>query len=79
MGFPSQAANRGRRARRRSIHSPHRGATFWRREGATNGHFARVRALLPPHLHRPIEAEHNLLLTHPDVVVDAVLDWMKRE
>jgi pimeloyl-ACP methyl ester carboxylesterase len=38
-------------------------------------HVARVRTLLPPHLHCPIEAEHNLLLTHPDVVVDSVLSW----
>jgi len=38
-------------------------------------HIARVRALLPPHLHCEIEAEHNLLLTHPDVVADAVLRW----
>lgn len=38
-------------------------------------HIARVRALLPPHLHCEIEAEHNLLLTHPDVVADALLRW----
>jgi len=38
-------------------------------------HIARVRALLPPHLHCAIDAEHNLLLTHPDVVADAVLRW----
>jgi pimeloyl-ACP methyl ester carboxylesterase len=42
-------------------------------------HVARVRALLPPHLHCPIEAEHNLLLTHPDVVVDALLRWKTRQ
>ncbi len=41
-------------------------------------HIARVRALLPAHLHHPIAAEHNLLLTHPDVVVDAVLGWIRR-
>jgi pimeloyl-ACP methyl ester carboxylesterase len=42
-------------------------------------HIARVRALLPAHVHCPIDAEHNLLLTHPDVVVDAVRGWMRRE
>lgn len=42
-------------------------------------HIARVRALLPPHLHCPIDAEHNLLLTHPDVVVDAVLRWTTQQ
>ena len=41
-------------------------------------HIARVRALLPGHTHCPIDAEHNLLLTHPEVVVDAVLGWMRR-
>jgi pimeloyl-ACP methyl ester carboxylesterase len=41
-------------------------------------HIARVRALLPSHLHHPIAAEHNLLLTHPDVLVDALLDWIRR-
>jgi pimeloyl-ACP methyl ester carboxylesterase len=38
-------------------------------------HIARVREVLPSHLHCRIEAEHNLLLTHPEVVVDAVLRW----
>jgi len=31
-------------------------------------HVARVRTLLPPHSHCPVAAEHNLLLTHPEVV-----------
>ena len=35
-------------------------------------HIARVRALLPPHAFCPIPAEHNLLLTHPQSVVDAL-------
>jgi pimeloyl-ACP methyl ester carboxylesterase len=38
-------------------------------------HVARVRELLPPHLHCRIDAEHNLLLTHPDAVVDALIRW----
>ena len=41
-------------------------------------HIARVRALLPTHSHCPIDAEHNLLLTHPDVVVEAVLGWIRQ-
>jgi len=41
-------------------------------------HVARVRALLPPHLHCEIEAEHNLLLTHPDAVADALVSWKTR-
>jgi pimeloyl-ACP methyl ester carboxylesterase len=40
-------------------------------------HVARVRALLPPHLHCAIPAEHNLLLTHPEAVVDALLRWSR--
>ena len=40
-------------------------------------HIAQVRALLPMHLHCPIEAEHNLLLTHPDAVADTLLSWRK--
>jgi pimeloyl-ACP methyl ester carboxylesterase len=40
-------------------------------------HLARVRALLPPHSHCPVSAEHNLLLTHPHVVVDALVAWSK--
>jgi len=38
-------------------------------------HVARVRSLLPPHSHCPVPAEHNLLLTHPDAVVAALVDW----
>jgi pimeloyl-ACP methyl ester carboxylesterase len=38
-------------------------------------HVARVRSLLPPHSHCPVPAEHNLLLTHPDAVVDALVSW----
>ena len=38
-------------------------------------HVARVRALLPRHSHCPVSAEHNLLLTHPDAVVKALIDW----
>jgi pimeloyl-ACP methyl ester carboxylesterase len=40
-------------------------------------HVARVRSLLPPHSHCPVAAEHNLLLTHPEVVVNALVDWVK--
>ena len=40
-------------------------------------HVARVRSLLPSHSHCSIKAEHNLLLTHPDAVVDALLKWTK--
>jgi pimeloyl-ACP methyl ester carboxylesterase len=36
---------------------------------------ARVRSLLPPHTHCPIPAEHNLLLTHPDAVAEALVKW----
>jgi pimeloyl-ACP methyl ester carboxylesterase len=42
-------------------------------------HVARVRALLPPHSHCPIDAEHNLLLTHPDVVADWMCRWNKQQ
>lgn len=35
-------------------------------------HIARVRALLPPHAHCVVPAEHNLLLTHPGHVVAAL-------
>ncbi len=42
-------------------------------------HIARVRALLPPHLHCAIDAEHNLLLTHPDIVVGAILQWIRQQ
>ncbi|MEJ0084951.1 MAG: alpha/beta fold hydrolase [Pseudomonadota bacterium] len=38
-------------------------------------HIARVRSLLPSHAHCPVGAEHNLLLTHPQVVVDALVKW----
>lgn len=40
-------------------------------------HLARVRSLLPPHSHCPVSAEHNLLLTHSDAVVDALVKWSK--
>jgi hypothetical protein len=40
---------------------------------------ARVRSLLPTHSHSRIKAEHNLLLTHPDAVVDSVLAWSGRK
>ncbi len=39
-------------------------------------HIAQVRALLPVHEHRSIAAEHNLLLTHPDLVVAALEHWL---
>jgi len=39
-------------------------------------HLARVRSLLPPHSHCPVAGEHNLLLTHPEVVVNALVEWM---
>jgi 3-oxoadipate enol-lactonase/4-carboxymuconolactone decarboxylase len=42
-------------------------------------HVARVRSLLPTHSHSRIKAEHNLLLTHPDAVVDAMLAWSGRK
>ena len=42
-------------------------------------HVARVRSLLPPHSHCPVPAEHNLLLTHPDSVVNALVDWMREK
>jgi pimeloyl-ACP methyl ester carboxylesterase len=41
-------------------------------------HVARVRSLLPPHSHCPVPGEHNLLLTHPEVVVEALVDWTAR-
>jgi hypothetical protein len=31
------------------------------------------------HSHWPLPAEHNLLLTHPDVVVDALVNWLGLE
>ena len=40
-------------------------------------HVARVRSLLPPHRHVALPAEHNLLLTHPDDVVGALVHWSK--
>ena len=40
-------------------------------------HIAQMRSLLPPHTHCPIKAEHNLLLTHPDAVVSAMLSWSR--
>lgn len=39
-------------------------------------HVARVRSLLPPHAHRSLPAEHNLLLTHPEPVVAALQEWL---
>ena len=41
-------------------------------------HVARVRSLLPRHQHVSLPAEHNLLLTHPDEVADALLRWRGR-
>jgi pimeloyl-ACP methyl ester carboxylesterase len=38
-------------------------------------HIEHVRTLLPDHAHRSIDGEHNLLLTHPDEVVDALRRW----
>ena len=38
-------------------------------------HIARVRSLLPNHSHLAIKAEHNVLLTHPEEVVEAVRAW----
>ena len=35
-------------------------------------HVARVRSLLPAHQHVSLDAEHNLLLTHPDAVADVL-------
>ncbi len=40
-------------------------------------HVARVRSLLPAHSHCRVAAEHNLLLTHPNAVVSALVDWLK--
>lgn len=40
-------------------------------------HVTRVRSLLPQHSHQALKAEHNLLLTHPDAVVDVLTDWLK--
>ena len=38
-------------------------------------HIARIRRLLPNHRHHEIAgAEHNLLLTHPRAVVDAMCE-----
>ncbi|MGC3981819.1 MAG: alpha/beta hydrolase [Steroidobacteraceae bacterium] len=39
-------------------------------------HVTRIRSLLPSHTYRQVNAEHNLLLTHPDAVVSTVLDWL---
>lgn len=41
-------------------------------------HIARIRALLPAHAHVAVPAEHNLLLTHPDGVVDALVNWLRQ-
>ena len=40
-------------------------------------HVARVRELLPKHHHFPLQAEHNLLLTHPEDVVQALVRWAR--
>jgi pimeloyl-ACP methyl ester carboxylesterase len=40
-------------------------------------HIARVRALLPGHHHLSLQAEHNLLLTHPEDVVQALVRWAR--
>jgi len=40
-------------------------------------HVARVRSLLPPHRHISLQAEHNLLLTHPHEVADALIRWLR--
>jgi pimeloyl-ACP methyl ester carboxylesterase len=39
-------------------------------------HVASVRSVLPPHQHVSLDAEHNLLLTHPDSVVNALNHWV---
>ena len=39
------------------------------------GHLAQVRALLPAHEHFALDAEHNLLLTHPNEVVEELVRW----
>jgi pimeloyl-ACP methyl ester carboxylesterase len=40
-------------------------------------HVARVRSMLPAHRHLSLPAEHNLLLTHPEAVVQELLAWTK--
>jgi pimeloyl-ACP methyl ester carboxylesterase len=41
-------------------------------------HVARLRQLLPVHTHREIvDAEHNVLLTHPQAVVAALADHLR--
>jgi len=40
-------------------------------------HITLVRTLLPPHTHCAIKAEHNLLLTHPEEVVAALIRFAK--
>jgi pimeloyl-ACP methyl ester carboxylesterase len=40
-------------------------------------HATRVRSLLPKHSHRALKAEHNLLLTHPQEIVDETVAWLK--
>jgi len=40
-------------------------------------HLAQVRTLLPGHDHCSIAAEHNLLLTHPDEVVQRIVRWLE--
>jgi len=42
-------------------------------------HIARVRSMLPRHQHLSLQAEHNLLLTHPEDVVQALVPWAGRE
>ena len=39
-------------------------------------HVARVRSLLPSHRYVSLPAEHNLLLTHPREVADALVAWL---
>lgn len=41
-------------------------------------HVAHVRSLLPQHRHVSLPAEHNLLLTHPVEVAEALADWLPR-
>jgi len=36
-----------------------------------------VRALVPRHHHFSLPAEHNLLLTHPEDVVQALVRWAR--
>jgi len=40
-------------------------------------HLMRIRSLLPSHSYCAIDAEHNLLLTHPDNVVETIARWSR--